>query len=156
MADHQAQLNAMKGTIRKWTDASEWDDGRFIVVPSDAEFSCELDGRYKVRVAFVNVNGGKQMIRKHFVRSLHVDSEAIRQLRVTANKITDGSFKYVKGNVIDFNSPKFQEYRQTILLDAKGVKPFTVDLRKCKTQHEKKEQFRLKLFQLPNHAYRAQ
>eukprot|EP01083_Nonionella_stella_P290769 989355_1 len=151
MADHQAQLNAMKGTIRKWTDASEWDDGRFIVVPSDAEFSCELDGRYKVRVAFVNVNGGKQTIRTPFVRSLHVNSEAIKQLRVTADEITDGQFKFVKDNVIDFDSLKFPEYRQTILLDAKGVKPFTVDLRKCgNNQHQKVEQFHLKLFQLPN------
>eukprot|EP01083_Nonionella_stella_P006574 19090_1 len=89
------------------------------------------------------------MISSYYVDELRDDTEAIRQLQVTANKITDGQFEYLKGNVIDFNSPKFQQYRESILLDDEGVIPFTVDLRKCETQHEKKVQFHLELFQLP-------
>eukprot|EP01083_Nonionella_stella_P172252 590519_1 len=81
----------------------------------------------------------------YLVKYLSDFTEAITQLKVTKD-IAQGSFDCKPPNdVVDFSESTF-EFKP----DGKTIKPITVDLRHCPTQHAQKDGVELTWFQLPN------
>eukprot|EP01083_Nonionella_stella_P111940 328742_1 len=124
MADHQAQLNAMKGTIRKYKEASLWHDDELVVVPSDAKLDEDGDGAEAVEV----IDGVLETY-DALVQSLHDDTEAFTQLQLTED--IPGHEQFKVGNVVDFRQSTFE-----LTDDDTSLKPFTVVVRKCPGDHQ--------------------
>eukprot|EP01083_Nonionella_stella_P099070 278626_1 len=122
MATPQQLLDEMKGTIRKYKEASGYDKGELFVVPSNAELDEDGD-----EPEVVEVIGGEQTIYYDCpVQFLHTHTEAFTQLQLTEDIRLHELFKV--GNVIDFRSSKFELTGG----DPKSLKPFTVVVRKCR------------------------